>query len=480
MKRLATALVVLMAGIAGVLIYTEAARDREYGRLIEQGDGALAQDQTFLAIEAYSGAIALKSDSMLGYLKRGETYRRRGELVEALRDLKTASDIDPAALRPLERLGDVNYSLNRFARAAERYEAYIRIDDRSPRVLYKLALARYRDSKALLALQPLRQAVALDEKFVEAQYLLGLTLLDGEQPVQARQAFERAVDVAPTFVPAWDELVALARARREPRAALPQLERLAKLEPDRPERQVALGLAYADAGRTDLAVTTLGRAAERFPDEPQVYTALGRVWLNVAPAANRGDRVSLNKAIEALERAATLARASSEALSLYGESLILSGNLPRAEQVLLQAITKPPVDPDTFLRLANAAEPQGHLSVARDALLNYLALAPDTTDVTLYAVRLAELSLQVNDPRTATTWFERALRASNVETPLLLSRLAEAQLRAGDEQAARLTIERGLTLDLNHARLRALARRLKVTAAPASDQSRPSDRPRGN
>ena len=480
MKRLATALIVLMAGIAGVLIYTGAARDRDYRRLIEQGDAALAQDQTFLAIEAYSGAIALKSDSMLGYLKRGETYRRRGELVEALRDLKTASEIDPTALRPLERLGDVNYSLTRFARAADRYEAYIRIDDRSPRVLYKLALARYKDGKSLLALQPLRQAVTLDDKFVEAQYLLGLALLDRNQPVQARQSFERAVEVAPSFVPAWDELVALARARKEPRAALPQLERLAKLEPDRPERQVALGLAYADAGRTDLAVSTLGRAAQRFPDEPQVYTALGRVWLKVTPADARGDRVSLNKAIEALEHASTLARASSEALSLYGESLIVSGNLPRAEQVLLQAITKPPVDPDTFQRLANAAEPQGHFSVARDALLNYLAVAPENTDVTLYAVRLAELSLQVNDPTTAAIWFERALRGSSVETPLLLSRLAEAQVRAGDEQAARLTVERGLALDSNHSRLRALARRLRVSAAPASDQSRPANRPRGN
>ena len=43
---------------------------------------------------------------MLGYLKRGQTYRRRGEFVAAIRDLRRASEIDPSATRPLEELGD--------------------------------------------------------------------------------------------------------------------------------------------------------------------------------------------------------------------------------------------------------------------------------------------------------------------------------------------------------------------------------------
>ena len=40
---------------------------------------------TSAAIEAFSGAVALKSDSMLGYLRRGEAYRRRKRLDDALR-----------------------------------------------------------------------------------------------------------------------------------------------------------------------------------------------------------------------------------------------------------------------------------------------------------------------------------------------------------------------------------------------------------
>ena len=100
MTRLAIG-VLLAAAMAGVFLYTGVTRDTEYRRLVAAGDVALGQDQLFLAIEAFSGAIALKSDSMLAHLKRGETYQRRGDLAAALRDLTRASALAPEATRPL-------------------------------------------------------------------------------------------------------------------------------------------------------------------------------------------------------------------------------------------------------------------------------------------------------------------------------------------------------------------------------------------
>ena len=125
--------------VGGVLAWTTIRQDREFQRLIAAGDAAVAQDQTFTAIEAFSGALALKGDSMLAYLKRGDTYRRRGELAAALRDLRQASALEPTAPRPVELLGDVNAGMERYERAIEHYRQFIALDDRSPRVLYKLA-----------------------------------------------------------------------------------------------------------------------------------------------------------------------------------------------------------------------------------------------------------------------------------------------------------------------------------------------------
>ena len=166
MKRLLVVSVGLAALMVGVVLAWSAVRqEREFQRLIAAGDAAFAQDQTYGAIEAFSGALVLKRDSMLAHLRRGDTYRRRGELTAALRDLREAVALDPSAPRPIELLGDVNAAMGRYERASEHYQAFIVLDDRSPRVLYKLALAYYRNRQVEEAIEPLGDAVALDGRF---------------------------------------------------------------------------------------------------------------------------------------------------------------------------------------------------------------------------------------------------------------------------------------------------------------------------
>src|SRR5206468_9185224 len=115
------------------------ARQRDYALLLTRGDNALRDDQTFGAIEAYSGAIAIRPDSMLAYLRRGQAYQRRGDLDAAVHDFREAAQLDPAATRPLEALGDVLYQLQRYDRAADMYARCLCLDDRSARVNYKTA-----------------------------------------------------------------------------------------------------------------------------------------------------------------------------------------------------------------------------------------------------------------------------------------------------------------------------------------------------
>src|SRR3954468_9190736 len=108
MNRVVVATVAVAALVgATVLGWFEVRQARDFRRLLAVGDAALARDQTSAAIEAYSGAIALRRDSMLGRLKRGDASRRRGEHRPALRDLEQAAALDPTAPRPIELLGDV-------------------------------------------------------------------------------------------------------------------------------------------------------------------------------------------------------------------------------------------------------------------------------------------------------------------------------------------------------------------------------------
>jgi tetratricopeptide (TPR) repeat protein len=422
------AVLVLLAGVAAGVAYKAASSDREYQRLIATGESSLAAGQTSLAVEAFSGAIALRPDSMLAYLKRGETYRHEGDLRAALRDLRAANNLDPTATRPLEQLGDVFTALQRYDRAAERYAAYVQIDDRSPQVLYKLALAHYRAGHA-------------PDAFAEAHYLLGLCYEANREHREAIRSFEQAIRLAPALTPAREALAATYRVVGRHRDAIDQLEAVATLDRERADRLVALASAYADAGRMDLAVSTLGRAAERFPDNPSVFAALGEVWLKSAEA--RSDDVALSKAIEALRVAVMRGSGTGRELALYGRAQLLAGDTAGALRSLQEAATKLPVAPETFRHLAAAASRQGDTRQARDALVRFVALQPGSSVSRDVAYQIGEWSLRLREPATATAWLVRALDSASPD-PRVTADLADAYIASGRPDTARETVENGL------------------------------------
>jgi tetratricopeptide (TPR) repeat protein len=396
---------------------------------------------------------------MLGFLKRGEAYRRRGELEAALRDLRHASEIDPVAPRPLELLGDVNYALLRYDRAVECYRKCIRLDDRAPRIHYKLGLALYEGGQTVSAIAALRQAVSLNERFAEAYYVLGLCQRDTQKPQASLASLERSVKLAPALIHAREELAELYGRLGRSADRIAQMEALLALDPG-PSREVALGLAYAAAGQEERAIMTLGRAAERFPDHPYTYVALGRVWLERAQA--RRDRVDLSKALGALQEAVG-ADDSSEALTLFGRALLMTAENETAESMLLQATQKLPADPLAFFYLADAAERRGHVDTARRALLDYVALEGDQQDPrrsSALANRIAELSVRTNDLAAALMWYRRAITSQPADLALLV-RYADVQARTGDRAGARATISSVLEKNPADPAARALLRRVQ-------------------
>jgi tetratricopeptide (TPR) repeat protein len=457
--------IIVLAGLAaaGVLADQAVERDRQYRRLIDQGDEALGSGQTSVAIEAYSDAIALNDGSMLAYLKRGEAHQRRGAapdaLIAALRDLRTAANLDPGATRTLEKLGDVNVQLRRYANAADNYEAYLRLDDHAAPIFYKLALASRGDGRLTRAISALQQAVKLNPLFHEAHYVLGLCFKDREELAEARAAFERASAIAPAFIPAREELAELHRLQQRTRAEIEQLNALNALDPDNLERLIAVSRAYLRAGNRDLAVMTLGRAVENSKESPAVYAALGQVWLEAAE--DGGDPSDLRKALEALEPAATQSTASSETLGMYGRALVLAGRHAEAEAMFRQASQRFPIDPEVLPHFASVAQRLGHLVEARQALVSYSVLVDEDRDEAVRAARIADLSMDLNDAAAAVAWYQKseALRTADAS---LLARLANAQWRAGQVEPARATIRRALDKDPDHPLARSVARHLQA------------------
>jgi tetratricopeptide (TPR) repeat protein len=456
MRRILLVFLALVLAVLAAVTYEALARDRDYQGRLARGDRALTEDQTFAAIEEYSGAVALRPDSMLARLRRGEAYQRRGDLEAAVHDFRAATDLDATAVRPREELGNALYQMQRYQEAAEAFETTLALDDRLARVNFKLALARYRSGDVKAAIALLTRASPANEMTAESYYLLGLCLRDARQLPEAQRAFERAITLSPALGGVREELADLYAAQGKRASELDQLQVLADLDPDHVERQLAVALAQARAGRTETAIATIGAALDRTPDNPRVYEALGRVWLQNAEA--RDDRFALKKSLEALDRIGTDPRSSSDALTLYGRALLRDGQTARAEQVLQQATTRYPLDPSSFTYYATAAEQLNHLDAARQALIDYGALAGDDAQSPSRMIRIAALSLRLNDPASAVQWLQRAADANPSDAKVLAS-LADAQLKAGDGDAARESIARGLALEPENPTLLTLSRR---------------------
>jgi len=370
-------LVTTLAALVTVttVVWMEVRQEREFRRLVAEGDAALDAGRTSEAIEAFSGALAFKPDSMLAHLQRAETYRRRGgdDLQAALRDAREANTLDPTAPQPIELLGDISSAMGRYDAAVEYYNSYLQLDDDGTRVMYKLALALVRQGQSQAAVEQLQHALALDDRFVEAHYLMGVALRDSGKPDEAVKRLQQAVALNAALVPAREELAELFTARGRAREAIEQWEAIAALEPERPERVVYVASALARTGFPEAAVLTLRRATERHPDSPALFAALGRIWLMVA--AEDDDPIALGKAIEALQPLARLPDAASETLTLLGEALMMAGRVADAERVLQQAVSRQPVTPAAYRYLAQAARRRGHTDVARDAEARYARLA---------------------------------------------------------------------------------------------------------
>lgn len=457
-RTVVAVVLVAVAGVAGSLAYSALANEREFERRMAEGDQAVAGDRHFQAIEAYSGAVALKPDSMLAHLKRGAVYQNQNELDAALRDLREAVDLDPGALLAIELLGDVNTSLQRAERAIERYETYVSLDERNARVHYKLGLARYRAGRVDTAATALQQALNLDPALGDAHYVLGLVLRDQNKLPAARRSLEESARRLPAGQTAPREALAEVYALEgEHTKAINELETLAALDPTRADRLVAVGLAQARAGREDAAVTTLSRAVEHFPDAPQAYAALGHVWL--ASAQRRGDRIALNKALEALQQAASRSDASSETFAELGRAWSLAGDMPAAERALRQAVARLPVPPDAYLQLADVTMRDGRIQAARDALLKYATLVGDEKPLADVSTRIADLSLRLGEPALAVRWFDRAIDDSGPSMALQV-RLADAAMKSGDTARARRVLDEALVADPGNRQLMQMKQRL--------------------
>ncbi|MPZ18574.1 MAG: tetratricopeptide repeat protein [Luteitalea sp.] len=464
-RRSILTVVLLAVGFAAVLAATAIQRERTYQGLLARGTNALRHHDAAVAIEALSGAIALKRSSMVAYLRRGEAYLLGGPqgFPSALRDFREAARLDRGAVRPLERLGDISTKLGSHERAAEYYRTGLELDAGAPAMTYKLALATYQAGRLADALELAQRASRLDPRLAEAHYLRGLCLVDQKRLREGSEAFRRALAGDASLVEARAQLALTARQLGRGGEEVTQLEQLAE-QTQQPEYAVELGRALTRLGRIDQAIEVLDKASTRFPRDTKVMTTLGSAWLEKAAATEDGR--ARTQALAWLERAEAderrTGRETSDTLAALGRAWLLGDNPRQAVEVLQRAVATPPASVTAFDDLGRAAEQLSDWSLARTALERAQALDPTTRPDgrAARAAHLADLSTRLSDHEAAAAWLDEArhLRPNDMS---LVARAVEAHWAAGHRDEAVRMLYAALAKEPEDAALRRLASRMQ-------------------
>src|SRR3989442_784197 len=335
-------MVVLAATAVGAaMAYQTAARQRDYRALLARGDAALLDEQTLGAIEAYSGAIALRPDSMLAHLRLGETYQRRGDVEEAAREFRRAAGLDPSAIRPVEELGDAEYQRQRYGPAIEAYQRSVQLDDRAARVSYKLALARYRDGQLDLAVVMLGNALerAPDQPLIYSalgQVWLDLAPTRSDALPKALEALER---VASGPSATSDILTLYGRALLQDgnaEAAERALEQATVRHPVDPSSFLFYANAAEQQNHLDASRRALMSYGALVPNDPELASRATRIAtlslrLNDAPAA-----------ADWFERAATASPNDLGLLASLADAQLRAGSRDAAQVTITRGLEKDP------------------------------------------------------------------------------------------------------------------------------------------
>ena len=120
---------------AGVLGVQHLLRDRQYHTFLTTGDTAVRAGNLDAAVEANSGAVTLRPDSMVAHLRRGEAYGAQRRDEAAMRDLREAVRLSPSTAQPIDALGDQDHAQHQPPQAAECYAQSVALDDSDPVVL---------------------------------------------------------------------------------------------------------------------------------------------------------------------------------------------------------------------------------------------------------------------------------------------------------------------------------------------------------
>ena len=235
------------------------------------------------------------------------------------------------------------------------------------------------------------QALAISPNSVETLVNLANSLAAQNKPELAELTLKKALRVQPGNKTADYNLAAVLLGQNKAKEALPYLLRIPS--PDQTTRLLVVR-AYLDAGMLATGMAAAEKLSKDFAKDTRVHFSLG-----VLLASHRQYRESAYE----FEKADALQPGDFDILHDLGEAYLLSGQLPKAQESLNQALRSKPDSADTLYLLAETSAGMHREVDALELLVRARKAAPNNTNILFL---MAQLSMKQS-------FFEDAIEVLN-------------------------------------------------------------------
>jgi len=353
------------------------------------------------------------------------TYARASEkaspLLETIQDHPTSGAYNTLGVLYAER--------DKVACAIDCFEAALKLDKENWEAHYNLGLALITKGDRVGAERELQTAIEQKPDSVSSHFALG-TLLQSESRLSGAEAqFRAALTTDPRFVPGALKLAEISIAEGKARAAVTSLEEAIKQAPadEQTKLQAALGLAYADSGDAERALSILKDLAASHPDSADAHLNLGVLY------AEKMHPADMDSAAAQFREALRLDPSMDAARLALVHVLVALKEYSEAVPLALEYTKREPKDGQGFYALGLASRAVAKPGVAIEALQHAAALIPNEPEV-----RITLGTLLAGDGKTDAAIEQlRVAERINPSDPEVHKELASLLEKAGNQQQAR-------------------------------------------
>lgn len=388
-------------------------------RLEGDGDGA---------IDAYSKAIAGRSDNAVDLMQRALLLITKKNFDQAQKDVDTLKARFPAYSGTNYVQGVLYFYQERLPEAQAAFEQLMAINGDDVWGAYYLGALHFLQGRQAQAGEYLGRVVKAEPNFVPARKLLAMVKLKDQKFKEAEELVAPIVKAMPDDVFSWNVLANALVNQKRTKEAVIALEKVAELQPGSAGAKMRLGLGLINAGESGPGFMNLESAIEIDPkfEDADVFLVLGYL-----------DQGQVEKALQAARKFIAKRPDGATAQALLGRVLLAKQDQQGAVVAFEAARKLEAGHVESSTQLAVLAQKQGDIEKARGYYQSILKSHPDHLQT---LINMASLEAQAGDKARVNELLQKAVKShADVVQPRVLLVREYMKERKFDQARAVLT-----------------------------------------